>query len=213
ALHVVGDRVADGGGVRGAAEAGDVRVAVFQQVADGELGAAEVVGDDGDVVDRLGAFVEQDDPGVPGVYLGRGQVVQGVADEDQAGDAHPQEGAQVVHLALADVVGVADQHHLPALGRGLFHGVRHLPEEGLAGVGHDQAYEVRAPGRHRLGDAVGPVPQFFDRGEDTLARGRGDRPGSVVDDIADDGGGGARQPRHVIPGYLGHARSLRGYTG
>src|SRR5690606_24631235 len=38
-----------------------------------------------------------------------------------------------------------------------------------------------------------------------------DRPGSVVDDIADDGGGRTRQPRHIIPGYLGHARSLRGY--
>src|SRR5690606_2675925 len=54
-------------------------------------------------------------------------------------------------------------------------------------------------------------PQLLDRGENALARGRGDRPGSVVDDIADDGGGRTRQPRHIIPGYLGHARSLRGY--
>lgn len=209
---MVGDRVADRRGLGYAAHTGDVLVAVLQQMGHGEVGAAQVVRDDGDVVDGLGPLVQQDHAGVPGVDLGGGVVVQRVADEDQARDAHPEEGPQIVDLALADVVGVADEHHFSALGRGLFDRVRHLPEEGLARVRHDQAYEVRTPGRHRLGDPVGPVAQFLDRGEDTLARGRGNRPGSVVDDIADDGGRRTRQSRYIIPGYLGHARSLRGWT-
>ncbi|WP_369131620.1 hypothetical protein, partial [Modestobacter roseus] len=81
---------------------------MLQQVPDGELGAAQVVRGDGDVVDGLGPFVQQHDPGVPGLDLGGGEVVERVADEDESGDPHPQEGAQVVDLAFADVVGVAD---------------------------------------------------------------------------------------------------------
>ena len=76
ALDVVGDRVADRRGLRDAAHAGDVLVAVLQQVADGELGAADVVRDDRDVVDGLGALVQQHDPGVPGLDLGGGVVVE-----------------------------------------------------------------------------------------------------------------------------------------
>src|SRR5690606_16582470 len=57
AFDVVGGGVADGGGLGGAAHTGDVLVAVFQEVAYGELGAAQVVGDDGDVVDGLGPLV------------------------------------------------------------------------------------------------------------------------------------------------------------
>lgn len=118
---------------------------MLQEVAHGELGAAQVVGDDGDVVDGLGAFVQQHDPGVPGVDLRGRQVVQRVADEDEARDAHPEERPQIVDLALGDVVGVADQHHLSALGGGLLDRVRHLAEERLTGVRDDQAYEVGAP--------------------------------------------------------------------
>ncbi len=55
---MVGDRVADGRGVLDAADAGHVLVPVLQQVAGGELGAADVVRDDGDVVDRLRPFVQ-----------------------------------------------------------------------------------------------------------------------------------------------------------
>ncbi|CAM5671433.1 hypothetical protein SCALM49S_06172 [Streptomyces californicus] len=109
-------------------------MAVLQQVAGGELGAAQVVGDDGDVVDGLGALVQQDDPGVPGLDLGGGALAETLADQDQPGDAHPEEGPQVVDLALVQVVGVADEDHLPALGGGLFDRVRHLREERLPGV-------------------------------------------------------------------------------
>lgn len=185
---------------------------MLDQVAYGELGAAQVVGDDGDVVDGLGPLVEQDDPGVPGLDLGGGQVVQRVRDEDEPRDLHTEERPQIVDLALADVVGVADEDHLSALGGGPLDRVGHLPEEGLARVRDDQAYEIRAPRGHRLGDPVGPVAQFLDRGENALARGRGDRPGSVVDDITDDGSGRPCQPRNVIASHLGHARSLRGWT-
>jgi hypothetical protein len=185
---------------------------VREEVLHGELGAAEVVGHHGDVVDRLGPLVQQHHARVPRLYLGGGVVVEGVADQDQSGDTHPEERPQIVHLALGDVVGVPDEDHLAALGGRLFDRVRHLAEERLTGVRDDQAYQLGAARRHGLGDPVGPVPQLLDRGEDTLARGRGDRPGSVVDDVADDGGGSSRQSRHVIPSHLGHARSLRGWT-
>ncbi len=208
---MVGDRVADGRGVLDAADAGDVLVPVLQQVAGGELGAADVVGDDGDVVDRLGALVEEDHPRVPGLDLAGGLLAHALADQDQARYPHAEEGPQVVDLALGAVVGVADEHHFPALGGGLFDRVRHLREERLTGVRDDHAYEVGAPRRHRLRDPVRAVAQILDRGEDTLARGRGNRPGSVVDDVAHDGGRGTRKSRHVIPRHLGHARqSTRG---
>lgn len=183
---------------------------MLQEVAGGELGAAHVVGDHGDVVDGVGPPVQQDDPGVPRLYLTGGGLARALADQDQAGDPHTEEGAEVVDLALVEVVGVADQDHLSALGRGLFHGVRHLREEGLPGVGHDHADEVGAPGRHRLRDPVGPVAQLLDRGEYPLSGGRGDRPGSVVDHVAHDGGRCPRQSRHVVPRHLGHGGSLRG---
>ena len=163
-------------------------------------------GDDRDVVDRLGPLVQQHDPGVPRLDLGRGVLAGALADQDQPGDPHAEEGPQIVDLALVEVVGVADQHHLSALGGGLFDRVRHLREERLPGVRHDQAYEVGPPRGHRLGDPVGPVAQLLDRGEHPLARGRGDRPGSVVDDVADDGGRRTRQSRHIVPRHLGHAR-------
>ena len=71
---MVGDRVADGRVDRPPRQATYV-VAVLQEVADGQLGAPEVVGHDGDVVDGLGPLVQQDDPGVPGLDLGRRVVV------------------------------------------------------------------------------------------------------------------------------------------
>lgn len=118
-------------------------MAVLQQMAGGELRAADVVEDDRHVVDGLGTAVQQHDAGVPGVYLHGGVLAGPLADEDQAGDAHPEEGPQIVHLALVEVVGIADEDHLPALGGGLFDRVRQLGEEGLAGVGDDEAYQVR----------------------------------------------------------------------
>lgn len=117
---------------------------VFEEVPGGELRAADVVGDDGDVVDGLGALVEEDHAGVPGLDLGGGLLAHALADQDQARDPHAEEGPQVVDLALGAVVGVADQHHLSALGGGLLDRVRHLREERLAGIGDDHAYEVGA---------------------------------------------------------------------
>ena len=108
-------------------------MAVLQQVAGGELGAADVVRDDRDVVDRLGPLVQQHHPGVPGLDLRGGVLAQALADQDQPGDPHAEEGPQIVDLALVEVVGVADQHHLSALGGGLFDGVRHLARRRAAG--------------------------------------------------------------------------------
>ena len=136
----------------------------------------------------------------------RGVLARALADEDQAGDPHAQERPQIVHLALVEVVGVADQHHLSALGGGLFDGVRHLREERLPGVRDDQAYEVGTARGHRLRDPVRAVAELLDRGEHPLARGRCDGPRPVVDDIADDRGRSTRQPCHIVPRHLGHAR-------
>lgn len=163
ALDVVGDRVADRRGRLHAAEARHVRVAVFEQVPGRQLRAADVVRDDRDVVDRLRPLVQQHDPCVPRLYLGRRPLAGPLADQDQPGDPHSEEGPQVVDLAFVAVVGIADQDHFPALRRGLFDRVRHLCEERLPGVRNDHSYEIGPPRRHRLRDPVGPVTQLLDR--------------------------------------------------
>lgn len=142
---MVGDRVADHRGRLHAAEARHVLVAVFQQVTGGQLGAADIVRDDRDVVDRLGPLVQQHDPGVPRLDLGGGPLAGALADQDQPGDPHTEEGPQIVDLALVAVVGVADEHHFSAFGGGLFDRVRHLREERLPRVRDDHPYEVGPP--------------------------------------------------------------------
>ncbi len=151
---------------------------MLQQVAYGELGAAEVVGDHGHVVDGLGPLVQQHHAGVPGVDLGRGKVVQRVRDEDEAGDPHAEEGPQIVDLALAHVSELPTRTILPRSAAAHSTACA-ISEEGLAGVRDDQPMS-RCAARPSPGRRGRAGTQFLDGGEDTLARGRGDRPGPLL---------------------------------
>lgn len=176
-------RLGDGGGPGADAEAGGaevvgsghavhVVVAVRQEVLDGRAGALLVVEHHARLgVARWRGVHEDARAGVGGARRIDGH-------EEGAGGAEIGEGALVAAFHLRVVLGVAEQRQQGAAARLVLDVARELAEEGVRGVGDEQAHQVGAADAQGLGQGVAAVAEAR-RSPARRGRAARARPGAV----------------------------------
>ncbi|CAM5436145.1 hypothetical protein SANTM175S_10641 [Streptomyces antimycoticus] len=173
-----------------------------QQVAGGEFAA-------GDIVDRhrtpLGAGqhpVDEDER--DGLPPEGGEVAPGHIGRGHQHPAHALFGeeSEVVGLLLGALGAVAHHHPQPRLPRRTLRTARHVHEERVRHVQHQQRDDAAAPRAQLTRGLLAYIAQALDRGQHPVARGLGHRL-RAVDDVGDRADRDPGLARHLFDAHPG----------
>nr|VVN34717.1 hypothetical protein PS652_05049 [Pseudomonas fluorescens] len=182
-----------------AADAGDVAMTEFQQVAGRKISALLVVD-----AYQVGGHALQGPVDDDHRRAHAGQAALQVAvfadrGDDQAVDAFFQQHAQVAALLLRVVVGVAEDHAIAVALAAVLDPPGQLGEVRVDAVGHQQANGGGAARLERAGHGAGHIVELGNRRFDLQAHRLADRAG-LVQYVGHGGVGNPRQCRDIFDG-------------
>ena len=184
--------------VRGARDVGDALVPEGEEVAHGELAAAQIV--DADAAFVVGRAVgDPDDRGPP-----RPQTLDAGGHGRDGHDQHALDTLLLEHPHVRVFLGrvlvaVADDHRIARLARPVLDAARQVGEEGIRQVQQHEPDDASGAGAQMPRALVADESELVDDVEDPLARLRGHDLGAVQD-VRDGADGHVRAPRDLLHG-------------